>query len=282
MATFVIAEIGINHNGDMDVAKQMINGAVDAGCDAVKFQKRTIDKVYTQKMLDGPRESPWGTTQREQKEGLEFELDDYREIERYCDERDIAWFASAWDLDSQLFLRQFNCQYNKIASAMLMNYPLIELIAEEKKHTFISTGMHTLEEIDRVVDIFVKAECPFEIMHCNSTYPMVVEDANLAVMETLKQHYDCSVGYSGHESGLAVSVAAVSLGATSIERHITVDRALYGSDQAASVELTGLKHLVGMIRIVEKAIGNNVKRVTDAEMAIREKLAPIPSAKGEA
>ncbi len=280
MTVFIIAELGINHNGDPDIAKKLIDGAAGCGCNAVKFQKRTIDKVYTREMLDSPRESPWGTTQREQKEGLEFGLDEYQEIDRYCREKGVPWFASAWDLESQAFLRSFDRQFNKIASAQLTNIALLEMVAEEKKHTFISTGMSTLEEIDRAVDIFRNAGCAFELMHCNSTYPMPPEDANLKMIGTLGERYNCKVGYSGHETGLVVSVAAVALGATSIERHITLDRAMYGSDQAASVELVGLRRLVNMIRAVEVSLGDGVKRLTESEKSVRAKLAPIPAAMG--
>ena len=280
MTVFIIAELGINHNGDLEIAKKLIDGAVRCGCDAVKFQKRTIDKVYTREILDSPRESPWGTTQREQKEGLEFGLDEYQEIDRYCREKGIPWFASAWDLESQAFLRSFDCRFNKIASVQLTNIPLLEMVAEENKYTFISTGMSTLEEIDRAVDIFRDAGCEFELMHCNSTYPMPTEDANLKMIDTLRQRYQCKVGYSGHETGLVISVAAVALGVTSVERHITLDRAMYGSDQAASVELVGLTRLVDMIRTVELSLGDGVKRITESEREVREKLIPIPSAMG--
>lgn len=278
MSVFIIAEIGINHNGDMGIAKQLIQAAAKLGCDAVKFQKRAIERVYAKEMLDSPRESPWGTTQRAQKMGLEFGAAEYQEIDSLCRELGIAWFASAWDVESQIFLRQFNCRYNKVASAMLGAKPLLELIAEERKHTFISTGMHALEQIDEVVALFRKADCPFELMHCVSTYPMKVEDANLRVMDTLRARYGCDVGYSGHETGLAVSVAAVARGATSLERHITLDRAMYGSDQAASVELVGVEKLVNMVRAVESALGDGVKRVSEAEAKILDKLKPLPSA----
>ncbi len=277
MSVFIIAEIGINHNGDINIAKDLIKTAKDAGCDAVKFQKRTIDLVYTKELLDSPRESPWGKTQRAQKEGLEFGLNQYQEIDRYCKELGIEWFASAWDLESQKFLRQFHCRYNKVASALLVCEPLLKAIAEEKKYAFISTGMSTLEHIDRAVDIFKKADCPFELMHCKSTYPMEDEDANLACIATLRDRYKCKVGYSGHEVGLAVSYAAVALGATSLERHITLDRSMYGSDQAASVEPAGLRMLVGAVRKIEKAIGDGKICVQPKEVPIAKKLrAHIP------
>ena len=272
MSVFIIAEIGINHNGDVGIAKKLIDVACLAAADAVKFQKRTIDIVYWKEELDKPRESPWGTTNREQKEGLEFGFDEYKMIDTYCREKEIEWFASAWDTESQIFLRQFNLNYNKVASAMLTNTELLNLIAEEKKHTFISTGMSEFSEIDKAVDIFKKHNCPFELMHCQSTYPMRDEEANLLVIQTLKDRYKCNVGYSGHEIGLAVSYGAAALGITSLERHITLNRALYGSDQAASVEPMGFMQLCGAVRKIDKARGDGVKRVTDEELAIRKKL----------
>lgn len=275
MSVFITAEIGINHNGDLEIAKKLIDVAVFAGCNAVKFQKRTIDKIYTKEYLNSYRESPWGTTQRTQKEGLEFGEKEYDKINKYCKEKGIEWFASSWNIDSQLFLRKYNLKYNKVASPMLTNIPLIETIAEEKKYTFVSTGMSTLKEIDKAVEIFRLKNCPFELMHCNSVYPMRDKDANLKVIETLEKRYNCKVGYSGHEVGLQISLAAVALGATSIERHITLDRAMYGSDQAASLEPGGLIRLVRDIRIIEKALGDGVKRVTKAEESVKAKLRPI-------
>lgn len=273
--TFVIAEIGINHNGDMEIAKKLIDGAAASGCDAVKFQKRTVDVVYSKEDLDRPRESPWGTTNRQQKNGLEFSKEEYDEIDRYCKEKGIEWFASAWDIDSQLFLRQYNLKYNKVASAMLTHKELLEAIAEEGRHTFISTGGSTLEQIHRAVKIFKDANCPYELMHCNSTYPMKPEEANLLVMNTLKEKFNCNIGYSGHETGLATSLAAVALGATSLERHITLDRAMYGSDQSASIELTGLNRLLKDVRVVEASLGTNQKTVTEVETQIMQKLRQV-------
>lgn len=272
MPIFIIAEIGINHNGDMGIAKDLIKMAKSAGCDAVKFQKRTIDKVYTKELLDTPRESPWGNTQRAQKEALEFGLEQYKEIDRYCKELGIEWFASAWDVESQKFLRQFNCKYNKVASAMIVDTELMKEIASEKKHTFISTGMSTLEQIDAAVDIFKKAGCPFELMHTKSTYPMDDEDANLNCIKTLRDRYKCDVGYSGHETGLAVSYAAAAMGITSLERHITLERAMYGSDQAASLEPAGLNSLVGAVRKIEKAMGDGDVNVHPKEVPVSKKL----------
>jgi N-acetylneuraminate synthase len=272
MGIFIIAEIGINHNGDVGIAKDLIKAAKEAGCGAVKFQKRTIDKVYSKEELDKPRESPWGTTNRQQKEGLEFGQSEYEQIDEYCKQLEIEWFASAWDAESQEFLQQFNLKYNKIASAMVVDEDLLKLVAAEGRHTFISTGMSTLGEIDRAVEIFKNSGCSFEVMHCVSTYPMEDTDANLNCISTLRERYGCDVGYSGHEVGLAVSYAAAALGITSLERHITLDRAMYGSDQAASVEIIALKSLVGAVRKIEKALGNGKKYVLDSEIPIAKKL----------
>jgi len=272
MSIFLIAEIGINHNGDMSICKELIDVAVESGCDAVKFQKRNIETVYTKEFLDSPRQSPWGETQRDQKNGLEFDYQDYEEISNYCESKKIEWFASAWDLDSQKFLKKFNTKFNKIASAMLVHEELLEMVASEKKHTFISTGMSRYKEIDKAVEIFTKHNCSFELMHTVSTYPMRDEDANLRVIETLRSKYGCQVGYSGHEVGLAVSYAAAALQVSSIERHITLDRAMYGSDQSASLEPSGLKTLVGGIRKIEIAMGDGVKRIISEEIPIAKKL----------
>ena len=270
--TFIIAEIGINHNGSIELAKQLIDGAVTAGCDMVKFQKRTLDLVYTQEELDKPRESPWGTTNREQKQGLEFSEAEYDEIDTYCKANNIEWTASAWDVPSQLFLRKYNLNYHKVASPMLTHDEMLKIIAEENKHTFISTGMSTIEQIEHAITIFEKANCPYELMHCNSTYPMEPKDANLHVIETLRQKFDCNIGYSGHEVGIVTSCAAVALGATSLERHITLDRAMYGSDQSASLELGGLNKLVKYVRAVEESLGSSVKQLHPSEVPAMKKL----------
>lgn len=273
MSLFLIAEIGINHNGDLRIAKELIDAAADSGFDAVKFQKRTIDIVYTQEFLDSPRESPWGSTQRAQKEGLEFSAQDYKEIDRYCKEKGLQWTASAWDVDAQVFLQQFNCSFNKVASPMLGHIPLLKLIASEKKKTFISTGMSTLEELDAVVKIFKDANCPFELMHCNSTYPMKEGDANLLCIPMLRNRYGVNVGYSGHESSLIkVCTTAVALGATSLERHITLDRTMYGSDQAASIEAHALANFATSVRAISGIMGTGVKTLSEAELKTREKL----------
>jgi len=272
MSIFIIAEIGINHNGDIKICKELIDIAKEAGCDAVKFQKRDINIVYTEDFLKSPRESLWGTTQRDQKLGLEFSQDDYDEIDAYCRRKNIDWFASAWDLNSQDFLKKYNTKFNKIASAMIVYDDLLNKVASEGKHTFISTGMSSYEDIENAIQIFKKHQCPFELMHTVSTYPMKDEDANLRMIKTLREKYGCNVGYSGHEVGLAVSYAAAAMGITSLERHITLDRAMYGSDQSASIEPNGLRMLVGAVRKIEKAIGDGVKKIIADEVPIAEKL----------
>lgn len=269
---FMIAEIGINHNGDLNIAKAMIKKAVEADSDAVKFQKRTIDEVYDEDYLNSYRDSPWGSTQREQKEGLEFSKKEYKEIDAYCKELDIPWFASAWDLKSQEFLRTFDLSYNKIASAMLTNKELLEMVAEEGKHTFISTGMSTLEEIKQAVELFEQKRCPFTLMHCNSTYPMDKSNANLRAINTLRKLFKCRVGYSGHETGIVVSLGAVARGAVAVERHVTLDRTMYGSDQAASIVFDAWRELISFSRTLEPALGDGEIKVTEAEKPIRAKL----------
>ena len=272
MSIFIIAEIGINHNGDLAIAKKLIDVAVLAGADAVKFQKRTVDLVYTAAELDKPRESPWGTTNRQQKNGLEFGKAEYDDIDAYCKSKNIAWSASSWDLESQKFLRQYDLKFNKVASAMLTRMDLLTLVAEEGRHTYISTGMSSWEEIDAAVALFRAKNCPFELMHTVSTYPMNDEDANLNMIPALRERYGVNVGYSGHEVGLAVSYGAAALGATSLERHITLSRAMYGSDQAASVEPSGFWQLCGAVRKIQKALGTGERNLSDAEIAVRKKL----------
>ncbi len=272
MHVYVVAEIGINHNGSMDICKDLIDIATESGCDAVKFQKREIDQVYTQEFLDSPRESPWGSTQREQKMGLEFSAEQYKEIDKYCKEKDIDWFASAWDLKSQKFIQQFDCRHNKVASAMIVFPELLRMIAKEGKHTFISTGMCTYNDIQKAVDIFREESCPFELMHTVSTYPMKIEDANLNVISTLRRKFNCDIGYSGHEVGLTVSYAAVAMGITSLEKHITLSRAMYGSDQSASIEPHGIRTLVVKVREIEKAMGDGEKRILEDEIPIANNL----------
>ena len=272
MSIYIVAEIGINHNGSMSICKELIDVAVETKCDAVKFQKRDLNKVYTQDFLNSPRESQWGKTQRDQKSGLEFGLSEYLEIDQYCRDKGIDWYASAWDLNSQQFLKQFNCKYNKVASAMIVYEDLLRVIAKEGKHTFISTGMTTYDDIQKAVDIFRQEKCSFELMHTVSTYPMQDKNANLNMINTLRDKYQCNVGYSGHETGIAISTVATAFGITSLERHITLDRAMYGSDQSASVEPSGFRQLVGAVRKCEIAIGDGIKRVIEEEAPIAKNL----------
>ncbi len=270
---YLIAEIGINHNGDINIAKQLIKNANDCGFNSVKFQKRTIDIVYDKKTLDTPRESPWGKTTKEQKLGLEFEKQEYEEIDRYCKELNIDWFASAWDIESLKFLENYDLKYHKIASAMIVDHKFLNAVAKTKKHTFISTGMSTKDDIENAVNIFKKNNCSFELMHCVSTYPMKVEDANLVTINQLKKEYNCNVGYSGHENGVVVSLAATMLGITSLERHITLDRTMYGSDQAASLELSGMQNLSTSIDKLLLSLGKpSLGKIIDDEIPIAKKL----------
>ena len=273
---FITAEIGINHNGDISITKKLIEIAKNAGCDAVKFQKRDVEKVYSKEILNQPRESPWGTTQRDQKLGLELSLTEYSTIDKYCKKKRIPWFVSCWDVGSQIQMRKFKSKYNKVASAMLVHNKLLKTIAEEKKYTFISTGMSTLKDIEKAVKIFRKFKCPFELMHSHSAYPMNPEEANLKLISVLKNKFKCKVGYSGHETGsYLICVAATLFGATSIERHITLDRTMYGSDQAASLEPGGLFRLVRDLKELEKIIGDGKKRIWDSELPAKEKLRQI-------
>lgn len=278
---FVIAEIGINHNGNLNIARELIDMAKEIGCDAVKFQKRTIDIVYTKEVLDSPRESPWGTTQRTQKEGLEFGKAQFDEIDRYCRQVGIDWFASAWDVPSQLFLRQYGLKYNKIASAMITHEDLLRTVAEERKPTFVSTGMSAYEQIDAAIGILKDYKCPFILMHCVATYPATEEELNLQMIHKLRERYNCPIGYSGHEASVSPSTIAAAMGAVAVERHITLDRAMYGSDQAASLEKSGFATMVAQIRKIPTVVGDGVKRVSEAEIKNAAKLrywvpSPIP------
>ncbi|HSH51178.1 MAG TPA: N-acetylneuraminate synthase family protein [Bacteroidales bacterium] len=276
MSVFIIGEIGINHNGDVSIAKKLIKKAKEADCNAVKFQKRTIEDVYSEEELNKYRESPWGTVNRQQKEGLEFGETEYDEINDYCKQVGIDWFASAWDLKSQIFLKRYNLKYNKVASAMITNRGLLEEVASEGRYTFISTGMTPLEQIDKAVEIFKKHNCPYEIMHCCSEYPLTdLSKVNLKMIPALKARYGVDVGYSGHEVGISVCCAAVAIGATSIERHITLDRSMYGSDQAASLEISGLNMMNRHIREIEKALGKGEKIITEKEKEIAKKLRKV-------
>ncbi len=273
---YVVAEIGINHNGDIDLAKKLINVALGADCDAVKFQKRTIDVVYTPEELAKPRESPFGATNGDLKRGLEFEQEEYEEIDRYCREVKIDWFASCWDEASVDFIAQFKVPCFKIASASITDDNLLRHTRAVGKPIILSTGMSTIEQIDHAVDILGKRD--LVLLHACSTYPAYYEELNLKVMDVLRDRYSVPVGYSGHETGLPSSVAAAALGACIVERHITLDRSMWGSDHAASLEPNGITRLVRDIRLIEKSMGDGVKRVLEREQPIIKKLRRVGAA----
>uniref|UniRef100_A0A6M3IFL6 Putative N-acetylneuraminate synthase n=1 Tax=viral metagenome TaxID=1070528 RepID=A0A6M3IFL6_9ZZZZ len=269
----IIAEIGINHNGDIYSAYQLMDAAKDAGADAVKFQKRTINVVYSAEDLAKPRESPWGTTQREQKEGLEFGQDEYDQIDEYSKHIDIPWFASAWDIQSLEFLDQYDLHWSKVASAMITNWDFVREVAARQKTTFVSTGMCTMQDIYQVVDILTDKDCECILMHCVGMYPCPVEKLNLRAIRTLKNEFPhLSVGYSGHEVGLVSTFAAVALGAEHIERHITLDRSIYGSDQSASIEPGGFRRMIEGCREVSRAMGTGKKLFNGEEKVNADKM----------
>ena len=273
---FIIAELGTNHMGDIQNAKKIINAAAFAGCDAVKLQKKNVEKIYTKEFLDSPIESPWGSTQRDMRQHREFNDNQFKQIDLHCKRKKIPWFVSCWDVESQIHMRKFRTKFNKIASAMLVHEKLLHTIAEEKKYTFISTGMSSLKDIEKAVKIFRKHHCPFELMHCHSAYPMPIEEANLKLIPFLRKKFRCKVGYSGHEAAATyVSLPAVFLGATSIERHVTLDRSSYGTDQAASLEPKGLNTLIRDIRVIEKIMGDGKKRIWTSEIPNLKKLRQI-------
>ena len=274
MPCFVVAELGINHNGDIRLAKQLIDAAVAAGCDAVKFQKRTIELCYTAEELDRPRESPWGTTTRQQKEGLEFGQDEYEQIDRYCRAAGIQWFASCWDIPSVDFIEQFQPPCYKIASACLTHRELLKYTVSIGRPVLLSTGMSTMSEIEAALDLLETN--PLIIMHATSTYPSKSEELNLKCLPAYCDYFSgIPIGYSGHEVGLATTLAAVAMGACVVERHLTLDRTMYGSDQSASIEPHGFAHLVRDIREIEKALGDGVKRVYPDELPIKAKLRKV-------
>jgi N-acetylneuraminate synthase len=273
---FVIAEIGINHNGDIDLAKKLISMAVAAGCDAVKFQKRTIEVVYSAEELAKPRENPFGPTNGDLKRGLEFGLEEYNEIDAYCKAMHMPWFASCWDEASVDFINQFDVPCFKIASASLTDANLLRHTRATGKPIILSTGMSTVDEIDRAVEVLGKEN--LLILHACSTYPAYYNELNLRVIPTLRERYGVPVGYSGHETGLPSSVAAVVLGACCVERHITMDRAMWGSDQAASLEHNGIARLVRDIRLIQESLGDGVKRVVEREYPIIKKLRRVGAA----
>ena len=272
---YIIAEIGINHNGDLEIAKQLIDIAKVAGCDAVKFQKRNPDVCVPEHQKSVERDTPWGRmTYLEYKYKVEFGQKEYDEIDQYCKSKNIAWSASPWDLDSLNFLNQYDLPFIKIPSALLTDLDLISESAKTCKKLIISTGMSTLDEIDKSVEAIRKSNssCKYSILHCNSSYPAPNEDLNLNCINTLQNRYNCEVGYSGHEFGLTTTIASVCLGATIIERHITLDRTMWGTDQMCSVEPQGLIKLVRGVKELNLALGDGVKRVTETEQKIKDKL----------
>lgn len=273
---FVIAEIGINHNGNIDLAKRLISVAVAAGCDAVKFQKRTVEVVYTAEELAKPRESPFGTTNGDLKRALEFGIEDYEEIDKYCKAVKISWLVSCWDEQSIDLMKDFNLPCFKIASASLTDDHLLRHTRATGKPLILSTGMSTLAEVDHALDVLGKQD--LILMHTCSTYPASYDELNLRTIPVLRERYGVPVGYSGHETGIPTSVAAVVLGSCCVERHITMDRAMWGSDQAASLEPNGISRLVRDIRLIEQSMGDGVKRVYERELPIIKKLRRVGAA----
>ena len=269
---YTIAEIGINHNGSLEIAKKLIDIAVLCNCDAVKFQKRTIEIVYSEQELNKKRESPWGSTQKEQKEGLEFNISDYDEINKYCKIKGIDWFASSWDINSQKIMRKYNFPFNKIASAMSTNKDFIREVASEGIPTFASTGMTTLSEIDYLVSIFKEYNCDLMLMHTVSTYPSLDQELNLKTIQTFSNKYSVPIGYSGHEVSIYPSVIAAALGAKAVERHITLDRKMYGSDQSASLQKEELGQLTAILRKLPEIMGDGEKIILEKEHEIASKL----------
>ena len=268
----IFGEIGINHNGDIKIAKKLIDLCSELKIEAVKFQKRNINKVYSKEFLSSKRDSPWGNTQFDQKNGLEFDEKEYKIIDAYCKEKNIKWFASAWDVESLEFLDQFNNEYNKVASAMLTSKKFLEEVASRGKYTYLSTGMSSLEDIENAINIFEKKNCNYELMYCVSVYPCPPNLIDLNCIKTYKEKFKCKVGYSGHENGLAISLAAVGMGISSLERHITIDRTIYGSDQSASLEPNGFRNLVSSCNKILPTLGDGKKKLLKEELSISKKL----------
>ena len=271
--TYIISEIGINHNGDLNTAKKLIDISAAAGCDAVKFQKRNPDVCVPEHQKSVMRDTPWGEmTYLDYKYKVEFGKEEYDEIDRYCKDKGIAWSASPWDLDSLEFLNQYDIPFIKIASASITDKELLKKTCETGKKVIISTGMSSEEEIDEAVDILKAHAKDYAVLHCNSSYPAPIEELNLSCVKTLKDKYECQVGYSGHEFRLGTTVAAVYLGASIIERHVTLDRTMWGSDHMASVEPQGLFKLVSGVRELEQSFGDGKISVTETEAKVRKKL----------
>jgi len=270
---FLIAEIGINHNGSLKLAKKLIDVAAKCKYDAVKFQKRDLDVCIPENQKSIMRETPWGVmTYLEYKKKIEFSIPQYKQIDKYCKKKNILWFASSWDLNSQKTMRRFKFKYNKVASAMITNTKLLELISKEKKTTLISTGMCNYSDIKKAVKIFKKNKCKFILMHCVSTYPCKEEDLNLSMIQKLKKDFKCTVGYSGHEKTVSPSLVAYMLGAEYLERHITLDRAMWGTDQAASLSENGIKNLSDIVNKIPEVIGKPVKKYFDEEKRMSQKM----------
>lgn len=267
---YVIGEIGINHNGSLDIAKNLISVAKNAGCNAVKFQKRTIDIVYTPDELAKPRENPFGATNGDLKRGLEFGSEQYAQIDEYCKEVEITWFASCWDEPSVDFIAKFPVLCYKIASASLTDDALLKHTRAQGKPILLSTGMSTYEEVDHAVGVLGKDN--LALLHTCSAYPSYYEELNLRMIPELRKRYELPVGYSGHETGIPSSAAAAAIGACMVERHITLDRSMWGSDQAASLEPSGLSRLVRDIRLIEKSMGDGQKTLGEREIGVMKKL----------
>lgn len=270
---FLIAEIGINHNGSIKLAKKLIDQAVKYKFDAVKFQKRNPEISTPEFQKDLVRDTPWGQmTYLNYKKKIEFNLKEFKEIDRYCKKKKISWFASPWDIESCKFLSKFNCKYSKVASAMLTNLKLLKEISKQKRFTFISTGMSKLKDIENCIKIFKKNKCDFALLHCVSTYPCKEEDLNLLMIQTLKKKFKCKIGYSGHESSVSPSIIAHLMGAEIIERHITLDRTMWGTDQSASLEANGLDQLTTILNKIPKMIGSGKKILNYNEKKLIKKF----------
>ena len=263
---FIIGEIGINHNGSVKKAKELIYLAKKVGFDAVKFQKRSPEITTPKEKANNERETPWGKiTYLEYKKKIEFGKKEFDEIDKCCKKLNIEWFASPWDIESNNFLSKYKLKYNKIASPMLTNIELLKSVAKQKKFTFISTGMSNMSDVKAAIKIFRKNKCKFNLMHCVSAYPCADEDLNLKMIQIYKEKFKVDVGYSGHEKSVSPSLMAVCLGATSVERHITLDRTMWGTDHAASLEENGMKNLVDLIRKFEKSFGDGKKKFLKSE-----------------
>lgn len=269
---YIIAEAGINHNGDFSIAKKLCSEAKKIGCDSIKFQKRNIDVVYPKSILDEPRESPWGNTQRDQKLGLELSLNEFIQISDFCREIDIDFSASAWDYDSLEFIESLKPKYHKVASAFIVNSQFLRKIARFGRPTFVSTGMCELGDVDNAVEIFKSENCPFILMHTVSTYPTKIENLNMELIKFYENRYKVVMGYSGHETSVSTTLFAAAFGAKVIERHFTLDRSMYGSDQSASLEIEGMQRLVTGLRKYPKLIGNGIKTFTNEEKQVAAKL----------